>query len=64
MEEILSNLIAASLKKVEEDVENEGELVNLLENLANIIKDSNPKEVIRRILSIDVLRALDSFEIS
>jgi hypothetical protein len=64
MEEILSNLIAASLKKVEEDVENEGELVNLLENLANIIKDSNPKEVIRRILSIEVLRALDSFKIS
>lgn len=63
MDEILRDLSAASLKKINDEVENEGELVNLLENLANIMKDSNPKEVIRRILSVDVLKALDSFDL-
>lgn len=63
MEEILNNLIAASQRKLEEDIENEGEIVNLFENLANNMKDSNPKEVIRRVLSIEVLKALDSFEL-
>lgn len=61
MEEILSNIISASKRKIEDDVENEEEIVNLLENLANFTKDLNCEET-SRILSTEVLKAFHSFE--
>lgn len=62
MEEILSNIIAVSIKKENDDVENEQEIVNLMENLANVMKDLISQDVIRRILTTDVLKAFNVFD--
>lgn len=64
MEVILNNIVGASLRKVGEDVENEEEVVNLLENLANFMKDLEPKEIIGTILTRDILKSLAAFDSS
>lgn len=61
MEEALNDIIGASKRKIDEDVENEEEIINLLENLANFVKQFQPG-IVRRILATEVLSALNSFD--